>query len=76
MWQMDMAEIQKQRLEDPGGNRCVQCPQCKAWKGVPVTDCAKCGKRIPKRKEVRAADGSIYFVERKYCDKCERSQGQ
>jgi hypothetical protein len=75
MWQMDVAEIEKQRLRDPGGNRCVQCPQCRAWKGVPTTECAKCGKRIP-RGELRAADGSIYFVERKYCDDCERTQGR
>lgn len=41
-WHMDLAEIQRQTRQDPEGNGWVQCPNCAAWRGLPVMRCPKC----------------------------------
>jgi hypothetical protein len=75
-WQMDTKEMMEQRLQDPTGNRFVQCPKCHEWRGAAMGRCLACGKAIPKVVIVEAEDGSIRTMDRLYCDECLKKQGE
>jgi hypothetical protein len=75
MWRMDSKDIVEQKKNDPTHQGWVQCPQCKAWKGVQVRKCNRCGKPIPQVIEVRTEAGAISYLKRHYCDECAEQLG-
>lgn len=70
MWHMKVSDIMEERMKDPSGNRWVKCPVCGAWKGVPVRDCARCGKAISAVVETVDDAGNAAYVGRELCDDC------
>lgn len=74
-WHMDTEKMMKERKQDPTGNRFTRCPKCGKWRGVSMTYCTECGKRIPGAAAFEREDGTVVCVQRRLCDECAKKHG-
>ena len=68
-WHMELSEIAAEAKRDPTGHGYVQCPKCRAWRGMVRVICPKCSKPYTADIEVRTEQGS-HFAKRQGCPHC------
>jgi hypothetical protein len=70
-WRKDQHALILESKEAPPGYRfAAQCPKCKAWAGLSLIKCEKCGKTCTTRIIVKNDDGTISVPKRHVCPSC------
>jgi NAD-dependent SIR2 family protein deacetylase len=70
-WRKDRgALIRESKNAPPGYQFVVQCPKCKAWAGMAVVHCEKCGKDYTRHSIVKNEDGTLSFPKLNACPYC------
>jgi len=76
-WRKDRRALVRESKNAPAGYQfVVQCPKCKAWAGMTIIHCEKCGKNYTSHVIVKNPDGSLEFPKQRVCPYCGHVLGE
>ena len=73
-WHKDRSELIRESKTSPDGYGLAHCPECDAWRGMPIIHCPHCDKNYTAREVVEDEHG-VHFPKQRTCPHCGRFLG-